>query len=76
VPVISDRWDGLEAFFVPDDEIVIADHTEAVLGALVRPEAERRAIGVRARVRVLAEHTAEHRAEELEAHVLDRAGVA
>ncbi|MBA3428067.1 MAG: glycosyltransferase family 1 protein, partial [Actinobacteria bacterium] len=30
---------------------------------------EAQAIGERARARVLAEHTAEHRADELEAHI-------
>ena len=43
------------------------------------PDAERRAMGERARARVLAEHTAAHRAEQLEGYahaVLARAGAA
>jgi spore maturation protein CgeB len=70
VPAISDRWDGLEAFFEPGAEIVVADAAEDVLGALAGiDDARRRAIGRRARERVLAEHTAGHRAAELEQHV-------
>jgi hypothetical protein len=34
------------------------------------PDEERLAIGARARARILAEHTAAHRAEELEGYVL------
>jgi spore maturation protein CgeB len=71
VPVISDLWDGLDRFFRPGEEILIED----ALGHLERvsPE-EARAIGERARRRVVAEHTAEHRADELEAHLEALAG--
>ena len=71
VPVISDPWAGLETFFVPGEEIVVAHAADDVLGALdAVDERERRAIGRRARERVLARDTAEHRAVELEQHVL------
>jgi spore maturation protein CgeB len=71
VPVISDAWEGLETFFVPGTEIVVAGDGEDVRRALARTEeSQRRAIGRRARCRVLAEHTASHRAAELEDHVL------
>jgi spore maturation protein CgeB len=70
VPVISDRWPGLTDLFAEGEEILIADSTEAVVRFLVDvPEAERRAIGERARRRVLAEHTALRRAEQLEDEV-------
>ena len=69
VPVISDRWDGLEAFFVPGREILIAESAADVERHLALDEEERRAIGARARGRVLAEHTVERRAQELEALV-------
>jgi hypothetical protein len=39
------------------------------------PDDARRAIGLAARARIVAEHTAEHRAEELEALVEAPAGV-
>ena len=70
VPVISDRWDGLEAIFTPGEEILIADSHDDVLhflGAI--GERERREIAERARRRVLAEHTAERRCEQLEEEV-------
>jgi spore maturation protein CgeB len=70
-PIISDRWTGLESLFVPGEEIFLADSPAEVLRLLRElPEDERRRVGERARQRVLAEHTAAHRAAELEAHVL------
>jgi len=66
VPVISDRWDGIETFFRPGREILIEDALHQL--DRLSPE-EAQAIGERARARVLAEHTAEHRADELEAHI-------
>jgi spore maturation protein CgeB len=75
VPVISDPWQGLEAFFEPGTEILVADDADDVLALLELPEAERRALGERARRRVLAEHTAEHRVRELERHVAELAEV-
>lgn len=66
-PIVSDRWEGLSTFFVPGEEILLADGPEDVLRALSdTSEAERRRIGARARARVLAAHTAAHRAVELE----------
>lgn len=62
-PVVSDRWPGLEAIFAPGREILVADHAADVLAALARPPGELAAIGRAARTRVLAEHTAAHRAE-------------
>ena len=69
-PIVSDRWSGIESLFVPGEEIFLAD-TTADVSRLLRelPEDERRRVGERARVRVLAAHTAAHRAAELEAHV-------
>jgi spore maturation protein CgeB len=65
-PVLSDAWEGLSEFFTPEREILIARSTEDVLSALARPRAELEAVGSRARDRVLREHTADHRAIELE----------
>jgi spore maturation protein CgeB len=74
VPVISDRWAGLDQIFKPGEEILVADSPEDVVGYLTKTSEDRRlAIGERARARVLAEHTAERRCELLEAEV---AGVA
>jgi spore maturation protein CgeB len=67
IPVISDRWDGLDEIFEPGREILIADRTGDIVRYLTETsEEERRAIGERARERVLREHTAEHRVRELE----------
>jgi spore maturation protein CgeB len=70
VPVISDRWDGLEEIFTPGEEILIADSPDDVVHHLTETgEDKRLAIGERARARVLAEHTAARRCEQLEAEV-------
>lgn len=78
VPIISDRWEGIESLLVPGREIFLADTPAEVLRLLQElPEAERVAAGTAARQRVLAEHTAAHRAAQLEGYVLAlRAGVA
>jgi spore maturation protein CgeB len=69
-PIISDIWPGLETFFEPGREILLAATPEDVEKVLcVFPEAERRRIGRRARERVLAEHTAAHRAATLESYL-------
>jgi spore maturation protein CgeB len=66
VPVVSDIWEGVETFFSPGREILLARSAKEVLARLRElSEAERVAIGARARARVLAEHTAGHRAETL-----------
>ena len=65
--MISDRWEGLDHFFTPGREILLPESTEEVTEILRATHADdRRAIGAAARARILAEHTAEHRAEELE----------
>jgi spore maturation protein CgeB len=69
-PIISDCWDGLATLLEPGREIFLASSAAEVLRLLRGlPEAERRAVGRRARGRILAEHTAAHRAAELERHV-------
>jgi spore maturation protein CgeB len=74
-PIISDDWPGLATFFEPGREILLAASPEDVLKILRDiPEAERRQIGRRARERVLAEHTAAHRATALEAYLGQAAG--
>jgi spore maturation protein CgeB len=70
VPVISDRWDGLDQIFTPDEEILIAESPQEVLDFLDQVgEDARREIAAAARRRVLAEHTAERRCEQLEEEV-------
>ena len=70
VPVISDRWDGLDQIFTPGEEILVADSPDDVIHHLTETgEDKRLALGERARARVLAEHTAERRCELLEREV-------
>jgi len=63
--IVTDRWSGLEAFFEPGREIVVADGVGDVERALRMDAGEAASIGAAARRRVLAEHTADRRAEEL-----------
>ncbi len=72
VPIISDSWNGLDTLFTPGEEILLTRSGAETLSLLRElSEQDRRAIGERARARVLAEHTAAHRAQELEAHALE-----
>jgi spore maturation protein CgeB len=71
-PILSDRWRGIEEVLVPGREIVLADSTADALHVLRRwGEDERLRLAERARQRILAEHTAAHRAEQLEAYALE-----
>jgi spore maturation protein CgeB len=71
-PIISDYWPGLETFFELDKEILTATSAQDVLKYLNDiPQGDRRAMGERARLRVLASHTSEQRALELERYVAD-----
>jgi len=69
VPIISDWWAGLDAFFRPNEEILIASSAAEVLALLHTMTADRRrSVAKAARARVLAAHTGDHRAAELEAY--------
>jgi spore maturation protein CgeB len=70
-PILSDAWEGLETFFEPGSEILIARNTEDALEALDVPREALARIAAAARERTLAEHTAACRACELE-EMLDR----
>jgi spore maturation protein CgeB len=75
-PILSDRWPGLEDVLAPGKEILLVDSTEDVLAALRMPEPERLALATRARERILAAHTAAHRAAELEGYARELLGEA
>ena len=66
VPIISDTWDGLDHFFTPGQEILIARSAEETVAAVELPDEELRRVAKAARERVLQQHTAEHRANDLE----------
>jgi len=74
VPMLSDSWAGLEAFFTPGEEIIVVQRAEDVIDALERDDAELERIAAAARARALAEHTADRRAEQLEAILAEVAG--
>lgn len=67
--ILSDRWEGIDTVFTPGEEILLADGPESVAAALRSTELSR--IGEAARIRVLAQHTADHRAAALESHVAE-----
>lgn len=69
VPVVSDRWDGMECAFSPGREILIADTPDDVLSALTMNGADRQRLAHGALGRVLVDHTARHRARELARHL-------
>jgi spore maturation protein CgeB len=65
--LITDSWEGIEQFFEPGREILVADDGAAVAGYLLDLSPERaREIGGAAFRRALAEHTYAHRAEKVE----------
>jgi spore maturation protein CgeB len=71
-PIISDRWPGLDTFFRPGVEILLADGTRQAIEYLRDiPDARRTRIGAQARERVLRSHTSAHRAAEFERAMLD-----
>ena len=65
-PLVSDVWEGLDHFFAPGEEILFARSREDILQALDAAPDELQRMAGRARERVLAEHTAAHRAQQLE----------
>jgi len=70
VPIISDEWAGLATIFEPDREILVARNSGDVFRfTRETSDAERRQLALNARRRVLASHTAAHRAALLESYV-------
>jgi spore maturation protein CgeB len=70
-PIISDQWDGLAELFVIGEEILVATNTGEALEILRTTSRSRAAeIGAAGRNRILAGHTAAHRAAELEHHIV------
>jgi spore maturation protein CgeB len=65
-PLLSDWWEGLDDFFAPGREILVARDTDEALAALDLDDAQLARIARDARERVLAQHTSAHRAAELE----------
>ena len=62
---MSDWWEGLEEFFEPGEEIVIARNSEDVLNAIQLEDSELNRLSRASLVRALTQHTASHRASEM-----------
>ena len=75
-PIVSDVWAGIDEFFTPGEEILLArDGTEALSYIREIPEPRRRAIAERARQKVVRHHSAAERARELEQYVAEAGGL-
>jgi len=72
VAIVSDEWAGLDEFFQPGIEVLVARNTADVIAALELSLTETSRIARAGRQRVLDSHTANHRAAELET-IFDRA---
>ncbi len=65
--IVSDRWDGIDEFLAPEEEVLLVSRAEDVIAILCQmSERQRRRIGERARERILSQHTSAHRAAQLE----------
>ncbi len=66
--LITDAWEGIEQFLSPGEEVIVCTCGRDVVDVLSWLDAPAaRAIGARARERILTEHTYSHRAREVEA---------
>lgn len=69
--VLSDWWEGLDSFFTPGQEILVASSTEEAIATFTQDRSALKKIGQRAKERALDCHTADHRAKTL-LQLLDR----
>ncbi|HEX7369408.1 MAG TPA: glycosyltransferase [Rhodanobacteraceae bacterium] len=65
IPIVSDDWPGLAAFYQPGSEILLARGTDDVLAAMDLSDYALQRIGEAGRERTLATHTSMHRAKEM-----------
>jgi spore maturation protein CgeB len=72
-PILSDDWPGLDSFYQPGSEILIANTVEEAMNAISRDPDELARIGRAARERTLDCHTADIRAMELEELIMSAA---
>lgn len=65
--LITDKWDGIEEFFCPEKEILVAEDAEQIVSLLRGVNADQaRAIGFAMHERALVEHTYALRAAEVD----------
>jgi spore maturation protein CgeB len=74
VPILSDYWEGLEHFFEPGKEILVAQNTDEAVSALSLSPDDLSRIAICARERTLSEHTADKRASDFETAIEDAFG--
>ena len=65
-PILTDAWQGLEQFFEPGAEIIVAKNTQETVQALELGDRELKKLAEAARDRTLEEHTAQRRVLEFE----------
>jgi spore maturation protein CgeB len=65
-PILSDNWEGIEQFFAPGTEILIAETTREAMDAIACSDQQLARIATAAHERVMDCHTAHHRARQLE----------
>jgi spore maturation protein CgeB len=63
--LLSDAWEGLETFFEPGSEIVVATNTDEALAALDLDDGQIQRMASAARERTLSEHSSARRAGQL-----------
>src|SRR5688572_3180160 len=74
--LITDAWEGIEAFLTPDREVLVSNDAEDVVQHLLALDDQKaKQIGQAAMRRVLSEHTYQHRALQLQ-RLLEGAAVA
>ncbi|HYE62203.1 MAG TPA: glycosyltransferase [Phycisphaerales bacterium] len=73
-PVLTDWFEGLEAFFEPGCEVLVARSSGDAIAAIELSDAELRRVAEAARERTLSEHTSERRAQDFERAVAGALG--
>jgi spore maturation protein CgeB len=66
VPIVTDAWEGLDTFYAPGTEILVATGSDEVVRMLSMPDEDLRRVARAARERTLDEHTSWRRARDLE----------
>lgn len=73
VPIVSDEWEGLDHFYASGSEILLCSGADAIVDAMSLGDHELKRISAAARERTLGEHTAYHRALQLESYLEEAA---
>jgi spore maturation protein CgeB len=75
VPIVTDKWPGLETFFTLGREILVVEGTHQVIQVINElPEERRRDIAAAAQQRVLRSHSPQHRARQIEDYYMEAMG--